>query len=250
MKGKILLVGRLNDVLGDIKAALDDEYDVQISAIQTRSIQGMLKIVRPSLIVISTVGLFETEPGFASWIDQNTGSTPVIYIVTNDEMYDFRNVCNSERYTYLNPPVNLDVIYDTCTAIIKQDPNYKDRSKVKHILTIDDSPQVLRYIKDVLKDEYDVSLATSGEMGIKKAKETKPDLILLDYEMPEMDGREALLNMKVEKETEKIPVIFLTGVSDPKRVKDVIGMQPAGYILKPVDAAQLIEQVHAALQDK
>ena len=113
MKSKILLVGRLNDVLGDIKAALDDEFDVQISAIQTRSIQGMLKIVRPSLIVISAVGLYETEPGFASWIDQNTGDVPVVYIVTNEEMYDYRNICNYERYTYLNQPVNLNVIYDT-----------------------------------------------------------------------------------------------------------------------------------------
>ena len=65
--------------------------------------------------------------------------------------------------------------------------------------------------------------------------------------LAEMDGRETFLNLKVDEDTEKIPVIFLTSVSDPKRVKDVISMQPAGYILKPVEADKLIEKVHEVL---
>ena len=100
-----------------------------------------------------------------------------------------------------------------------------------------------------MKDEYDVLLATSGEMGIKKAKEVKPELILLDYEMPGMDGKETFLNLKVDEETENIPVIFLTSVSDTKKVREVLDMKPAGYILKPMDAEQLLTKVHKALND-
>ena len=109
---------------------------------------------------------------------------------------------------------------------------------------MDDSPIVLRYVKNALEHEFEILLATGGEMGIKKAKEVQPDLILLDYEMPGMDGRETFLNLKVDEETEHIPVIFLTSVSDTKKVKDVLELQPAGYVLKPLDAEQLLTKIH------
>ena len=249
MKTKILLVGKISEILGNIQESLEDEYDVQMCSAQLKSLQGMVKIVKPALMVVCTVGIYDLEPGFTAWIDKSSGTMPVVFIVPKDEVNEFRKICISERYTYLNPPINLESIFNTCTELLKQDPDYKDRSSQKHILTIDDSPMVLRYIKGILKDEYDVYLATGGEMGIKKAKETKPDLILLDYEMPEMDGRETFLNLKVDEDTEKIPVIFLTSVSDPKRVKDVISMHPAGYVLKPVEADKLIEKVHEVLGD-
>ncbi|MBO4414590.1 MAG: response regulator [Lachnospiraceae bacterium] len=247
MKTKLLLVGKISEILANIQGALEDEFDVQMCSTQLKSLQGMVKIFKPALIVVCTIGVYDMEPGFASWIDKNTGKMPVVFIAQKDEINEYRKSCISERYTYLNPPIDLDTIFDTCIQLVKQDPDYKDKSTIRHILTIDDSPMVLRFIKSVLKDEYDVFLATGGEMGIKKAKETKPDLILLDYEMPEMDGRETFLNLKVDEDTEKIPVIFLTSVSDPKRVKDVISMQPAGYILKPVEADKLIEKVHEVL---
>ena len=249
MKKKILLVGKISEILGSIHDALDDEYDVQMCSIQLATVAGMIKVLRPAMLVVCTVGVYDLEPDFAPWIDKCSGSMPVVYIIKKEEMPEFRKFCFSTRYKYLNPPINLASICDACHAFLEPGSEIQEEVKKKQILTIDDSPIVLRLVKNTLKDEYDVLLATSGEMGIKKAKEVKPDLILLDYEMPEMDGKETFLNLKVEEETENIPVIFLTSVSDTKKVREVLDMKPAGYILKPLDAEQLLTKVHKALND-
>lgn len=250
MKKKILLIGKISEILGSIHDALNDEYDVQICSSQLATVAGMIKVLHPAMLVVCTVGVYDLEPDFAPWIDKFSGSMPVIFIIKKEEMPDFRRFCFTTRYKYLNPPINLDSICDACHTLLEPGSEAAEETvSKKQILTIDDSPIVLRMVKNTLKDEYDVLLATGGEMGIKKAKEVKPDLILLDYEMPEMDGKETFLNLKVEEETENIPVIFLTSVSDTKKVREVLDMKPEGYILKPLDAEQLLTKVHKALHD-
>lgn len=249
MKKKVLLVGKISEILGSIHDALDAEFDVQMCSTQLSSVAGMMKVLKPSLVVVCTVGVYDLEADFAPWLEKNGGDMPVVFIIKKEEAWDFKKFCFSNRYTYLHPPINLDTIFDTCKALIGGGTveSASETRKLKQILTIDDSPIVLRYVKNILKDQYEVLLATSGEMGIKKAKEVHPALILLDYEMPVMDGKETFLNLKVEEETEDIPVIFLTSVSDTKKVKEVLDMKPAGYILKPLDADQLLTKVHKAL---
>jgi DNA-binding response OmpR family regulator len=249
MKKKVLLVGKISEILGSIHDSLDAEFDVQMCSTQLSSVAGMIKVLKPSLIVICTVGVYDLEADFAPWLEKNGGDMPVVFIVKKEEVWDFKKFCFSTRYTYLHPPINLDTILDTCKSLMSGGTSeaVEVTPRLKQILTIDDSPLVLRYVKNILKDEYEVLLATSGEMGLKKAKEVHPALILLDYEMPVMDGKETFLNLKVDEETEDIPVIFLTSVSDTKKVKEVLDMKPAGYILKPLDAEQLLTKVHKAL---
>ncbi|MBP5330982.1 MAG: response regulator [Lachnospiraceae bacterium] len=247
MKKKILLVGNISEFLVNIQNALDDEYDVQLCLMQKKSMQGMIKVLNPALIVICTLGVYDKEPGLLSWLDRDSGEMPVLFIALKDECNEFMKVCLSKRYTYLTLPADLDEIVKKSNELANAEPVRSKKTRIKSILIIDDSPVTLRYIKNELKDYYNVLLATDGAMGVKKAHESKPDLILLDYEMPGMDGRETFLNLKVDEETENIPVIFLTGVSDKKKVQEVLSMQPAGYMLKPVEAEQLVEKVYSVI---
>ena len=262
MKKKILLVGKISEILGSIHETLDAEFDVQLCAPQLNTMEGMVKVLRPALMVVCTIGVYDLDYEFTSWIDHNYRNMPVVFIAKKDDIDEIKKKCFTDRYTYLSTPINLETIFKTCNKIIDRVGNIVEvdrlvdkvnqiveEQKKKQILTIDDSPIVLRYVKNILKDEYEIILATSGEMGIKKAKEVKPDLILLDYEMPAMDGHEVFLNLRVDEETEKIPVMFLTSVSDTKKVKEVLDLHPAGYILKPLDADQLLTKVHKVLGD-
>ena len=89
---------------------------------------------------------------------------------------------------------------------------------MKKILIIDDEPQILLVSAARLKaNGYAVVTAPSGEQGLKKAQEEIPDLVLLDYVMPEMDGEEVLDRLKKDPVTRHIPVIMFT--ADTKRVK-------------------------------
>ena len=121
---------------------------------------------------------------------------------------------------------------------------------IRKVLVIDDSAIILRSVKNQLQDQYDVSIATSGEMGIEKAIAEKPDIILLDYEMPGMNGNATVVRLRQEEATKDIPVIFLTGVSDGERVGKVLEKHPAGYILKPLDVKKVRERIGEVLRAK
>ena len=82
----------------------------------------------------------------------------------------------------------------------------------KHsILIIDDTPMVLRALGDMLKNDYNILIAKSGEQGFESAKKNKPSLILLDIMMPGMSGFEAIEVLKADEQTKNIPVIFVSG---------------------------------------
>ncbi|KOR27685.1 hypothetical protein TI05_18455, partial [Achromatium sp. WMS3] len=86
-----------------------------------------------------------------------------------------------------------------------------DRSK---ILIIDDVPANIMTLWEVLADEFELQFALSGDVGITLAKETQPDLILLDVLMPHSDGYQTCAQFKNDHQLQHIPIIFVTALSD------------------------------------
>lgn len=120
---------------------------------------------------------------------------------------------------------------------------------MRKILIIDDSMTQQRIIQKLLKDRYDILSSESGVDGIKIAKEKKPDLILLDYDMPIMSGKETFVRLQRQDETKDIPVIFLTGLDKREDVEAVLKLHPRGYLLKPVEQDKLIKTIKGVLPD-
>lgn len=118
---------------------------------------------------------------------------------------------------------------------------------MKRILLIDDSMIQLRILNGLLHGKYEISMTTSGEEGIELAEKVQPDLILLDIDMPVMSGKETFRRLQEQKETKKIPVIFLTGVDDKTEIESVLQYRPQGYLLKPVDQNRLLETIQDIL---
>ena len=113
----------------------------------------------------------------------------------------------------------------------------------KKILVVDDSMTVRHSMKQLLEGEYEVALAESGVAAIRAITLNRPDLVLLDYEMPVCDGKQTLEMLRSEGAFADIPVIFLTGRSDPELVRTLLSLKPAGYLLKylkPDDIKQKI----------
>ncbi len=113
----------------------------------------------------------------------------------------------------------------------------------KKILVVDDSGAVLRNVKGWLEDHYQVILANSGAMAIKYLATNRPDLVLLDYEMPIVDGRQVLEMIRSEKEFSDMPVIFLTSKDDKESVMKVMELRPSGYLLKTLEPAKIIQAI-------
>ena len=115
------------------------------------------------------------------------------------------------------------------------------------IMIIDDNAMTLRSMKGLLEDEFNVYVANSGPKAFKVMTNIKPNLILLDYEMPEMDGREVMQKLRNDERLFDVPVIFLTGVNDREHISAALALRPSGYLLKPVAKAKLLSTIESTL---
>lgn len=134
---------------------------------------------------------------------------------------------------------------DVKASAKKMDDFIKEHGKhvKKKILVVDDSGLMLRNIKRWLEDKYQVILANSGAMAIKYLATNRPDLVLLDYEMPVIDGSQVLEMIRTETEFCDIPVIFLTGKNDKESIMKVLELKPEGYLLKSMEPNQIIQAI-------
>ena len=115
------------------------------------------------------------------------------------------------------------------------------------VLLVDDSPLFLRQAKSMLEERYDVSVANSAEKAVIMLEKVNPSIILLDYEMPYVNGKELFETIRKMPQFALTPVLFLTAVADKEHIRDVLLLRPDGYILKPVSKAELIKRVSEAL---
>lgn len=113
----------------------------------------------------------------------------------------------------------------------------------KKIIVIDDSQVQLRTLSELMKDKYDVVTASSGHGGIEIIKQDGADLVLLDYSMPILDGKQILKMLRSNEETRHIPVIFITGDDDKEDIVEVLKLRPQGYLLKPVNPERLFQTI-------
>lgn len=117
-------------------------------------------------------------------------------------------------------------------------------SQKKKILIVDDSAVVRKSMQKLLESDYEVTEASSGMAAIRSITLNKPDLILLDFEMPVCDGMQVLEMIRTEKDFTNIPVIFLTGRNDTESVKKVLALKPAGYLIKSLEPEEIRESIH------
>lgn len=105
--------------------------------------------------------------------------------------------------------------------------------KKARVLIVDDEKMNLRVLADLLKDEYSLVLAKSGEQALKLAFENLPDLILLDVIMPDMGGYEVIKQLREHEETGQVPVIFVTSLNSPEEEEHGLRLGAVDYITKP-----------------
>jgi len=116
----------------------------------------------------------------------------------------------------------------------------------KKILVVEDDPDIVKLLKFNLEQEgYQVSIAEDGEVGLKKAREERPNLILLDLMLPKMSGLEICRILKGAKETEKTPIIMVTAKGE--EVDRVVGFELGAddYVSKPFSPREVLLRIKA-----
>lgn len=120
---------------------------------------------------------------------------------------------------------------------------------MKKILLVDDSCTA-RLVNRMIfshRTNYELISASDGKEAVEKAREVRPDLILMDIVMPRMTGLEACRELKKDKETHKIPVILLTTRSEEQYVQEGYASGCSDYLTKPVNDTELLDLLKAYL---
>ena len=120
-----------------------------------------------------------------------------------------------------------------------------------HILVLEDDPSVQMLMrKQLTAHGFKVTTASDGLDGLMKLEQVRPDLIICDVMMPNLDGIEFVKAVKGHNDTVKIPVIFLTAKTDPRSMIDGINVGARFYVTKPFAIDDLLSKVNRALSGK
>jgi CheY-like chemotaxis protein len=123
----------------------------------------------------------------------------------------------------------------------------KTENEKKIIMLVDDNITYLRLGKNILGEKFTVITVPSAVRMFGLLEHTKPTLIILDIEMPEMNGYEAIKILKSNEETRNIPVIFLTGDTDSENRREGLRLGAADYIAKPFPPDLLLESIERSI---
>ena len=119
----------------------------------------------------------------------------------------------------------------------------------KIVLVVDDASSTTQLLKAMLEVEgYEIAMAENGREGLALTRGIKPDLVILDVVMPEMDGYEVLQTLKGDPATKDIPVVMLTARRDDEAIQEGLDLGAADYIPKPFEPDILIKKVQTIIQ--
>ncbi len=127
----------------------------------------------------------------------------------------------------------------------------KKKTTQAKILLVDDESDLVGTVRYRLEfSHYEVVTAANGKEGLEKAASEKPDLILLDTNMPVMNGREMLERLRNNSELKNIPVIMLTALCEPQDIAAASAYNIADYAIKPFDFTELMGKITKVLNNK
>ena len=125
--------------------------------------------------------------------------------------------------------------------------NAKENAAV--VLIVDDLPENLSMLHDALDDAgYKVLVATNGESALARARQTLPNVILLDAVMPGIDGFEVARRLKADFSTQHIPIVFMTGLTETEHVVAAFEAGSSDYVTKPIRPPEVLARIAAHLR--
>ncbi|MBQ7069003.1 MAG: response regulator [Synergistaceae bacterium] len=204
-----------------------------------KSLDGVFEISRvrstdefnyvPKIILVNLAGLEALDK------IKTLTNTKIFLLGTQIEI----NNSKFQGSEYFIKPFNAKEIKEKLLNL-SQSSNEIQRS----ILLVDDDSVMIRTLRDGLSTSYKVFPANSGANALKILERgQKPDLILLDYEMPEMNGTQVFEILKSSPELSKIPVMFLTAKTDSDSIEKIEELKPEGHLLKTLPLKEIKERL-------
>lgn len=265
MKYKVLMSGKNRTIMNEFFTYMDFSFECMSCSDRFDDIVNHIKYVKPDVFVYCLRGEKPDDIKKFCNVERRLEEKeiPVVVIGDDEDCELFEKTTVISKAVVLRKPISSQNIEAEVLKLLEgkrepesfdaEDPiaaamKLLDRMEIsvptepparKHILVVDDDSSVLKLIKSHLSGQYDVATAISGKVAMKFLETKRTDLILLDYEMPGENGVEILNKIRDNEKLKELPVVFLTGVSEREKIKEVLALKPQGYLLKPIDMERL-----------
>ena len=246
---QLLAVGKVSDQAKEVFSYLEQYFGMQVMEQSLDAVSGVIAAMKPDMVLVSVEELLASPTeAMGEFIKANEGLS-VATFGTPDDFTRFSKLYVGEPLKNIDLPLDEEAcLFLICSTLkISMKKLKAESANKKTILVVDDDATTLRSIKSILDNKYAVELARSAETGFQAMEKKIPDLILLDYEMPVMNGKEMLQKIRATEKYAKIPVIFVTSMTDKTIISSLIPLRPSGYLLKPITMDVLHAEVDKVL---
>lgn len=166
---------------------------------------------------------------------------PLCIIGYDQELAEIKKYIPEDRiHRIFKRPFDAKYVAEELSAVAKVS---SENRLGKRILLVDDDPTFLKMIQGWLSYKYRITAVKSGMQAITYIAKHKPDLILLDYDMPITPGPQVMEMIRSEFDSSEIPIIFLTGKSDRESIMRVMKLKPQGYLLKTMSRDDIVAAI-------
>ena len=253
MRYKVLVTGKNESAITAFFEHTSDNFVVLSTSTRYEDIVGHIDYFVPHVFVYCLYN--ETRDNIVQMLSVNSrlmrSGIPCVILGTKDDCDEFERIAVGVASLVLHRPLSATAIQE---KVLKFMEERRAKGKVNEddmtpgeldppFAQETDADGMLKLIKEHLHEKYDVATAVSGKVALKFLERRTTDLILLDYIMPQENGIAILEKLRAKEETKDIPVIFLTGVTERKKIKEALCLKPQGYLLKPVDHDKLMEEI-------
>ena len=250
IRRKIIYVDDVKFSLLSVKNRLKEHYEIHLAESVSRLFE-ILEHFKPDLILLD-INMPEMN-GFDAIkrlkADSCYADIPVIFLTGRDDRESLFEGIKLGAAGYVCKPFSCTALIERIEGHFNQD-SLKKEIELPKIIYVDDVNYNLLSVKSRLKASYTIYPAQTVGTLFEILENFKPDLILLDIEMPGMNGFDAIKQLKADSRYADIPVIFLTGRNDKESVLDGIKLGAAGYVRKPFYDAELIKRIDFQLNIK
>lgn len=249
---KILFVSTSSSTESYLVNFLENFFSVYLCDTTIESIWKTLIKECPDILVINLAELKPYHKIFFAQLKDNKQYEKMPFVAYGNKE-DYQNIgfnVFSPFHVSLYHPIDGEILLTTICNLLKvKIPNYDgttftpmELTDIKRkVLVVDDNPVMLRTMKALLEEKYKVLLATTGVGALTTIGRERPDVILLDYDMPVCDGKMTLEMIRANEETSELPVFFLTAIADKEKIEAIFQLNPQGYLLKPCSHEKILK---------
>ena len=234
---KILLAGKPDDTLNRLNKKLSAHYTVRFGSSVPFAVCAAAESFKPDLAVIK---LSDADDTLFADIRKTCPGVKIVAVGTPGEAMSYPELRADAICEY-----TVEALYGAVTRLM---PLTADESTARRtVMVIDDDAATLRMVKLMIEADYGVLPAPSGAKALAMLENRRPDVILLDYEMPGMNGMETFERLRAAEWFANIPVVFLTGAVTSDVTDRIEASGAAGCLIKPADAPDIKAAIKAAL---